>query len=48
LTIDGKLVEVTIPTDGAQPARIATGPDGALWFTEYAADQLGRIEPGAL
>jgi hypothetical protein len=23
--------------------RIAAGPDGAMWFTELAADKVGRI-----
>ena len=33
----------TLPTFSAGPASIVTGPDGALWFTENAADQIGRI-----
>jgi virginiamycin B lyase len=28
---------------GAQPAAIAAGPDGALWFCEYASGKVGRI-----
>jgi hypothetical protein len=26
-------------------AYIAAGPDGALWFTEFNANQIGRITP---
>ncbi|MFD3992920.1 hypothetical protein [Streptomyces sp. NPDC058583] len=27
------------------PYAITTGPDGALWFTEIAAGQIGRMAP---
>ena len=30
---------------GSQPYSIATGPDGALWFTEAAGARIGRIRP---
>ena len=33
----------TVPTSGSAPQNIAAGSDGALWFTEYQADQIGRI-----
>jgi virginiamycin B lyase len=26
-----------------QPVNITTGPDGALWFTEYSGNRIGRI-----
>lgn len=29
----------------AYPADIAAGPDGAMWFTEYAGNRIGRIDP---
>jgi streptogramin lyase len=32
-----------LPTAGAGPRDITSGPDGALWFTEFNADQIGRI-----
>jgi streptogramin lyase len=32
-------------TANAQPYGITAGPDGNLWFTEFAADQIGRITP---
>jgi len=25
-----------------------TGPDGNLWFTEYASDQIGRMTPAGV
>ena len=30
-------------TADSGPDGIARGPDGAMWFTEYSADQIGRI-----
>ncbi len=32
-----------IPTAGAGLRDITSGPDGNLWFTEFNADQIGRI-----
>ncbi|CAA9282525.1 MAG: hypothetical protein AVDCRST_MAG57-3948, partial [uncultured Blastococcus sp.] len=35
--------------EGAQPAYIVTGPDGALWFTEQGPGRIGRLSvEGAL
>jgi streptogramin lyase len=34
----------TIP-DGGDGQQIVSGPDGALWFTEYNASRIGRIWP---
>ena len=31
------------PTPSSARARIAVGPDGALWFTEYFGNNIGRI-----
>jgi virginiamycin B lyase len=28
---------------GSAPGSIAAGPDGALWFTEYHGDKIGRV-----
>jgi streptogramin lyase len=43
-TVDalGTFHEFPVPTPGSQPYRITAGPDGALWFTELAAGQIGR------
>ena len=32
-----------LPTLNAVPFGIAAGPDGAVWFTEYRANKVGRI-----
>ena len=32
-----------VPTAGGSPKGIANGPDGAVWFTEYAANKIGRV-----
>jgi streptogramin lyase len=31
---------------GCQPFGIVGGPDGNVWFTEFAANKIGRITPG--
>src|SRR5260221_11547230 len=31
------------PTADSPPGGIAAGPDGALWFTEQSANQIGRL-----
>jgi virginiamycin B lyase len=33
-----------VPTPGSEPFDITTGPDGALWFTEFLGNKIGRIE----
>jgi hypothetical protein len=35
-----------IPTAGSGPNGIVAGPDGALWFTEYSGNKIGRITTG--
>src|SRR6266581_1361780 len=42
-TIAGHFKEFSIPTTNSEPRRIAVGPDGALWFTEFKASKIGRI-----
>ncbi|HXM41572.1 MAG TPA: hypothetical protein VN924_09985 [Bryobacteraceae bacterium] len=32
-----------VPTEYSDPNAITVGPDGALWFTEIAANKIGRI-----
>src|SRR5712691_3105111 len=41
--IAGHFKEFPIPTANSEPRRIAAGPDGALWFTEFRASKIGRI-----
>jgi hypothetical protein len=36
-------VAAAIPTAASRPEAIAAGPDGAVWFLENAANQIGRI-----
>src|SRR5436309_1017470 len=37
------VTETPIPTSFSRPQSIAAGPDGALWFTEFGGDKIGRI-----
>src|SRR5689334_19164205 len=32
-------------TPGSQAYALTTGPDGAIWFTEYTAARIGRFDP---
>ncbi len=41
-------IEYTISTGGSQPAYIAAGPDGNLWFTESGANKIGKISTGGV
>jgi len=35
--------EFPLATSGNSPDNIVTGPDGALWLTEFASNKIGRI-----
>jgi len=37
------ITEYSVPTSGSSPECITSGPDGALWFTEYFGNKIGRI-----
>ena len=37
------MTEYPVPTAGAAPDGIVTGPDGALWFVEQFGNKVGRI-----
>jgi virginiamycin B lyase len=37
------VTEYSIPTATANAQDIVRGPDGALWFTEYSGNKIGRI-----
>ena len=39
----GTISEFPVPTSNAGPAGITVGPDGALWFGEFSARQIGKI-----
>ena len=34
----------TVPTANSVPWGIAAGPDGAVWFTELAGNNVGRLD----
>ena len=40
---DATFTEFPLPTPNSLPRSITSGPDGALWFTEGAANKIGRI-----
>jgi len=42
---DGVLTKFLISTDNAGPMDLAVGPDGKIWFTQWATDQIGYFEP---
>ena len=44
-TTTGTLTEFQLPSANSGPWDITTGPDGALWFSEYAGGRIGRITP---
>ena len=44
-TIDSNRAGRADPLSGVLPGGITAGPDGAMWFTEAGADQIGRIGP---
>jgi hypothetical protein len=35
--------EYGVASSGSQPYEIVTGPDGALWFTQFGSNQIGRM-----
>src|SRR5574337_476468 len=37
------ITEFPVTTASSQPLGITAGPDGALWFTEFAGKKIGRI-----
>jgi virginiamycin B lyase len=37
--------EYPVPTANSYPTSISAGPDGALWFTEFLGEKIGRICP---
>jgi virginiamycin B lyase len=45
MTLQGALREFAVPSPGSGPGAITSGPDGNLWFTEQASQQIGRITP---
>ena len=44
VTTDGDIFEYAIPTPASQPIGLTHGPDGAVWFAEFAANKIGRLD----
>jgi len=42
ITTSGVITEYTVLTAVSYPIGITAGPDGALWFTEYYGNNIGR------
>ena len=42
-TTGGQFIKYPLPTVDAVPFEITIGPDGALWFTEFVGNKIGRI-----
>jgi RHS repeat-associated protein len=42
------VTEVATKTAKSQPSGITAGPDGNMWFTEYAVGKIGRITPAGV
>ena len=42
---EATFVEFTIPTQKSEPQGIALDQEGKVWFTERAADKIGRLDP---
>ena len=40
-----RVVEFAVPTADCNPHAITRGPDGNVWFTEWAGNKVGRITP---
>lgn len=38
------ITQYELSPGGSQPTDIAAGPDDSLWFTQYAAGQIGRLD----
>jgi len=44
--VAGTFNEYPVPTSGSAPWGLTNGPDGALWFTEFNGNNIGRITTG--
>jgi streptogramin lyase len=42
------ITEFPIPTTASLPYAIAAGPDGNVWFTEFAGNNIARITPAGV
>ena len=42
-----RIREYTLPAEGARPRRIALGPDGTIYYTDFARGYLGHFDPAS-
>jgi virginiamycin B lyase len=42
---DGSVAHFSLPTVGAMPIYLASGPDGHMWCTELVGNKIARIKP---
>jgi len=42
------IIEYPVPTASAMPLGITPGPDGNVWFTENAKNQVAKITPSGV
>ena len=42
------MTEYPVPTPDSGPYGIVAGPDGALWFSEFYGNKIGRITPAGV
>jgi len=45
VTPSASFAEFVVPSAATNPAQIATGPDGDLWFSEEVGNRIGRLAP---
>jgi len=43
ITARGVVTEFDLPHPNSAPNQIAEGPDGHLWFSEFAGSRIGKI-----
>jgi virginiamycin B lyase len=43
VSYSGAMTTFGLPTAGAGPSGICTGPDGNIWFTEVSLDRVGKL-----
>jgi len=46
ITVLGVISELPIPTPGSRPGGLTIAADGTPWFTELAADKVGKVVDG--
>jgi hypothetical protein len=47
ITTSGTITEFPLPTPRSAPQGVTSGPDGAIWFTEFNAGKIGRLSIGS-